>query len=157
MALDQLCWIATAALGAHVAEEGVLDWPGWVRAVGKVEVDWKSFYLVNAAGILWGIVCAEVASAMPLVALSLPALLLINATFFHVPGFILGRGRFSPGLISAVVLFYPIGILGYKCAYDTGVLTRTNLIGSLLLGAAVMLAPVLLFQARTLPYFRQDK
>ena len=157
MALEPLCWIATAAFGAHVVEEAVLDWPDWVRAVGKAKVDWKSFYLVNAAGILWGIVCAEVANSMPMVALSLPALLLINATFFHVAGFIAGRGRFSPGLFTALLLYYPIGIWCYKCAYDTGVLTRANLIGSLLLGALVMSAPVLLFKARTLAYFQQNR
>ncbi len=157
MALDQMCWIATSALGAHIVEEALLDWPGWVRSVGKVQVDWKSFYLVNAAGILWGIVCAQVANSMPMVALSLPALLLINATFFHVAGLIIGRGRFSPGLITALLLYYPIGIWCYKCAYDTGVLTRENLIGSLLLGALIMLAPVLLFKARTLAYFQQGR
>jgi len=125
--------------------------------MSKISVDWGTFYLMNALGILWGIVCAELANTMPMVALSLPALLLINATFFHIGGFIRGRGRFSPGLITAVFLFYPIGIWCYKRASDEGILDRANLIGSMVLGAIIMAVPLLLLKARTLSYFKQSE
>jgi hypothetical protein len=95
------------------------------------------------------------ANTLPVFALAFPALMLINATFFHVAGFIWKRGRFSPGLITAVLLFYPIGIWCYKAADDAGVLNRANLIGSLLFGSLMMATPILLMKARTLRYFKQ--
>src|ERR1035441_2124837 len=114
MTLDQACWLGTAAYGAHILEELALDWRGWVRSVTGISVDWSLFYVGNAMVILLGVVCAEVARTVPMIALALPALMLINATFFHVLPFIWMRGRFSPGLITAVLLFYPIGILCYR-------------------------------------------
>jgi hypothetical protein len=40
--------------------------------------------------------------------------MLINATFFHVLPVIVFRGRFSPGMLTAIVLFYPTGDLGFR-------------------------------------------
>jgi hypothetical protein len=157
MALDQACWIATAAYGAHILEEYMLDWRAWARSMSGIAVGWGIFYVANALVIVLGIVCAEVAETMPMVALAFPALMLINATLFHVAGFVAGRGRYSPGLITAVFLFYPIGIWCYKSASDAGVLTHSNLIGSLLLGALIMATPILLMKARTLRYFKQSE
>ena len=155
MALEQVLWIAIVAYGAHIMEETALDWRGWARSVSHVDVELGVFYTGNALIILLGIVCAEVARTMPMIALAYPALMIINATFFHVGTFLWTRGRFSPGLISAVVLFYPIGIWCYKSAADAGVLTRENLVGSLLLGALIMATPIALLKARTVTYFKQ--
>jgi hypothetical protein len=66
-------------------------------------------------------------------------------------------GRFSPGLITAVVLFYPIGIACYWRASHGGVLRTRALIGSLVLGALLMAMPVVLLKIKNLRYFRQDR
>jgi hypothetical protein len=66
-------------------------------------------------------------------------------------------GRFSPGLATAVVLFYPIGIACYLRAAHGGTLHMRTVIGSLVLGALLMASPIVLLKIRTLPYFRQDK
>ncbi|MGC9157412.1 MAG: HXXEE domain-containing protein [Terracidiphilus sp.] len=154
MKLDEACWLATAAYGAHILEETALDWRGWVRSVAKTDVDAGTFFVANALVLLVGVAGAEVASAWPVVALGYFALMLINATFFHVAGFIRGKGRFSPGLLTAVLLFYPAGIWGYSVADHAGLLTRANLIGSILLGALMMATPVLLIRARALRFIK---
>lgn len=155
MALEQACWIATAAYGAHILEESILDWRGWVRSVANVTVDAETFYVGNSLVILLGIVCAEVAKTMPMIALAFPSLLLINATCFHVAAFVWKRGRFSPGLITSVLLFYPIGFWCYRVANDNAALTWATICGSLALGVSIMLLPVLLIKARSLRYLRQ--
>ena len=79
--------------------------------------------------VILGIVAANLA-AWPAIALAFPALMLINATFFHVLPFIRLRGRFSPGLFTAIVLFYPVGIACYVRAAADGVLSLAALITS---------------------------
>jgi Protein of unknown function with HXXEE motif len=111
---------------------------------------------VNALVIVLGIVAANLGAHHPGIALAFPALMLINATFFHVLPFALTRGRFSPGLITAVVLFYPIGIACYWRASHGGTLRTRALVGSLVLGALLMAAPVVLLKIKNLHYFRQD-
>src|SRR6185437_7208914 len=76
----------------------------------------------NALVIVLGIVAANLARHHPGIALAFPALMLINATFFHVLPFARTAGRFSPGLITAIVLFYPIGIACYWRASHGGAL-----------------------------------
>ena len=79
-----------------------------------------------------------------------------NATFFHVLPFARTRGRFSPGLLTAVVLFYPIGIACYWRASHGGTLRIRSLIVSLVLGALLMASPIVLLKIKNLRYFRQD-
>lgn len=156
MRLSQTCWLATGVYAMHILEEFVLNWRDWVRDVMHVAVEWPSFYVTNAVVIVLGVVAAEVASQFPMLALSFLALMLINATFFHLAPFLAKRGRFSPGLITAVLLFYPVGIWGYTTAMRAGVLTKSRLWGSFLIGALLMAAPVILQRIKGLPYFVQN-
>jgi len=105
MSLTDLLWLATAAYGVHILEEYQLNWRDWARAVIGLPVEWSDFYVVNALVIVFGIVAANLAGHSPGIALSFPALMLINATFFHVLPFARSGRRFSPGLATAVVLF----------------------------------------------------
>ena len=156
MALDQLLWLATAAYGIHIAEEYALNWRAWARSLTGLEVEWGFFFLVNSLVIVLGVVCAEVARTMPAVALAFPALMLINATFFHLGAFLWTRGRFSPGLITALLLFYPLGIWCFKAAHNAGLMSPSRWIGSFALGALLMAMPILLLKARGLAYFKQS-
>ena len=84
MSLTDLIWLATASYGLHVLEEYQLNWRDWARAVIGLPVEWSDFYIVNSLVIVIGIVAANLAATWPGIALALPALMLINAIFFHL-------------------------------------------------------------------------
>jgi len=155
MNLAHWIWLATAANGIHALEEFILDWRDWARAVIQLPVEWAHFYVVNFLVIVLGIVAANLAEAAPVLALSFPALMLINGIFFHVAPVIVTRGRFSPGLFTAIVLLLPIGFACYRVASDTGKLDFVSLVSSLLIGAALMATPIVLLRIKDRPYFRQ--
>ena len=155
MSYEYIIWIATFAYAFHVVEEYTLDWRDWAIAVLKLPVTWTHFALVNALVVVLGVSCSAVGWSLPTYALALPALMLINATFFHVFPFIATRGRFSPGLGSSVLLFYPIGIWAYWGAHLDGVLTTRVVLFSVLLGTALMASPIVLLKLRFVPYFDQ--
>lgn len=152
-----ILWIATFCYAIHIVEEYTFDWKNWALNVLKLPVNWGHFAVVNGIVVVLGISCAQVAWSLPAYALSLPALMLINATFFHVLPFLVTKGRFSPGLGTAVLLFYPVGIWAYYGAYQDGVLSTSNLVLSLILGALLMASPIVMLKLRLLPYFKQDK
>jgi hypothetical protein len=156
MTLTHLLWLCVACYAWHILEEYQLNWRDWARAVIGLPVEWSDFYVTNALVVVFGIAAANLA-AWPGVALAFPALMLINATFFHVLPFLRTRGRFSPGLISAVVLFYPAGIACYWRAAADGALTPGNIAGSAVLGAVLMASAVVLLKIKSRPYFRQDR
>src|SRR5215813_4721313 len=84
MSREYVLWIAVAAYGLHILEEFELNWRDWARSVLQLPVDWNSFYVVNALVIVLGACSAAVGWREPWFALAYPALMLINATLFHV-------------------------------------------------------------------------
>jgi hypothetical protein len=156
MSLTDLMWLATASYGLHILEEYQLNWRDWARSVIGLPVEWSDFYVVNSLVIVLGIVAANIAASWPGIALALPALMLINATFFHVLPVIRTGGRFSPGLFTAILLFYPIGLSCYWRAHADGALGAASLLGSLVLGALLMASPVVLLRIKDRRYFRQN-
>jgi len=156
MTLSHWLWLATAAYAVHMLEEFMLDWRDWARAVIGIPVEWPDFYITNAIVVVLGFVAANLAQAAPAVALAFPALMLVNAVFFHVLPVIWMRGRYSPGVATAVLLLLPIGILCYRAAGEAGLLDGATLLASLALGAALMAYPIILLRLKGRPYFRQD-
>ncbi|QXP83150.1 HXXEE domain-containing protein [Methylococcus sp. ANG] len=150
-------WIATFAYALHIVEEYTFDWKGWATNVLKLPVNWAHFAVVNGVVIVLGVSCSSVAWSLPAYALSLPALMLINATLFHVLPFVTTNGRFSPGLGTAVLLFYPISIWAYYGAYLDGVLSAFTLILSFIVGSVLMASPIIMLKLRLHPYFKQDQ
>ena len=140
-------WVATAAYGLHALEEFMLDWKDWANNVLKLPVDWPIFYVVNTLVVVLGII----ASAL---SLAFPALMLINAVFFHILPFLVKK-KFSPGLISAVVLFLPLGTWLFYGAEKDGVLTTTTVVGAFALGAGLMAYPIILLKLKDKPFFKQ--
>lgn len=157
MTLSAWIWVATATYALHMLEEYQLDWRDWARNVIGLPVEWGDFYVTNAIVVVLGFVAAHIASAQPALALTFPALMLINATFFHVLPFAWTKGRFSPGLFTAVILFYPVGIACYPSAAAAGLLSPGAVIVSFGLGALLMAYPIILIRIRSRPYFRQDR
>ena len=156
MTLANLAWPAMAAYAIHILEEYTFDWRNWARAVLKLPVEWNDFYVTNAIVIALGIAQAMLAPTLPWVPLTFASLMLINAIFFHILPVVRFHGRFSPGAVSAVVLFLPLGILIWKTAADSGVLDLRTAIVAIVAGALQMASPVVMLQLRSRPYFRQS-
>nr|WP_272903891.1 HXXEE domain-containing protein [Xanthobacter agilis] len=155
--MADLSWLALAAYAVHIMEEYQFNWRDWARAVVGLPVEWNDFYVTNAVVVVLGIVQAQLAARMPVVSLAFAALMLINATFFHVMPFLRTGGRFSPGLLTAVALFYPLGVAMFLAAAREGTLSLGVAAGAGVAGAVLMALPVAFLQWRGLPYFRQDR
>lgn len=152
-----ILWIATLVYALHVLEEYMFNWKDWAIAVIKLPVTWTDFAIVNGGVVVLGISCSSVGWSLPAYSLALPALMLINGTFFHVLPFVVTRGRFSPGLGTAIVLFYPIAIWAYYGAYLDGVLPIQAFVLSIILGALLMASPIVMLKLKLHPYFDQTK
>jgi hypothetical protein len=153
--LTEIAWLGLAAYALHMLEEFALDWKDWARGVIGLPVEWTDFYMTNAIVVVLGIVQAQLAATIPLIPLIFASLMLINATFFHVLPFLVARGRYSPGLATAVLFFYPAGAAAFLIADRDGALTPGVAAAAVLGGAALMAFPVVLIRLRGRPYFRQ--
>jgi len=136
--LQTLLCACVAAYGLHVVEEFVFDWQCWARQVLHLPARWEDFYVTNCLVIVIGAVAVAIAPVWPGVALGFPGLMLINGAFMHVLPFLLGRGKFSPGLITSVLLFFPLGIATIKAAP----LTPAVLVTGFVVGAVLLATPI---------------
>ena len=93
---------------------------------------------------------------LPEVSLTFPTLALVNALLFHIGPTVVQR-RFSPGTITAVLLFLPVGIWSYYGAYLDGVLTIQIDVVSALGGAVLMAYPIVLLRLKgRLPNYKSS-
>jgi hypothetical protein len=156
MGLRQLILLSTAIYALHAMEEFIFNWRGWARSVLNLPVEWSTFYVTNFVVIVLGFMAAGIVPASPAIGLAFPALMIINALFFHCLPFVRTRGRFSPGLVTAVVLFLPVGIWCYRIAFLSGV-TSEKVVISFVLGALLMALPIFGLKLSQRPYFQQGK
>ncbi len=155
MSFTDLLWLCTAAYGIHAFEEFMLDWRDWARDVIRLPVTWPIFYVVNFLVVVLGVCAAQLAATQPAIALAFPALMLINATFFHVAPMIVTRGRYSPGTFTAVILFYPLGYLAFERALSDGAVSGRGVMLAFVIGALLMASPIVMLRIKDKPYFRQ--
>jgi Protein of unknown function with HXXEE motif len=151
--LQIMLWLCVAAYGAHVLEEFVFDWRTWSQQVLHLPTRWEDFYITNCLVIVVGIVAVEIAPEYPAVALGFPGLMLINATFMHVFPFLRKKGRFSPGLITAVLFFLPLGTYTMLAAE----LNVRVLVTAFVVGAALLATPISFLLLKRNSYFDQTR
>jgi hypothetical protein len=145
---DYLLWLALAAYAVHVLEEATLNWKKWASdSLHLTNVEWPIFDVANMAVMFIAIAAAMVGWKLPAFALIIPALMLINGIFFHILPTILQR-KFSPGAITATLLFIPIATWIYYAAYQDEVLSLCVGLGSLVLGGLLMASPILFLKLR---------
>jgi hypothetical protein len=156
MTLQVWAWLATSAYAVHVLEEYTFNWRDWARGTLGLPVEWNDFYMTNAVVVVLGIVAAELAPALPVAPLAYASLMLINAVLFHIWQVIRAKGRFSPGVVTGVVLFLPIGIGEFIQASRQGILSSMVTVGAVVTGALLMAFSIVMLKAKSLPYFRQD-
>lgn len=157
MTLQTLAWVAMAAYAVHILEEFTLNWRDWARAVIKLPVEWPDFYMANAVVIALGIAQAMLAPALPVAPLLFASLMLINAVFFHILQVIVHKGRFSPGVVTAIVLFLPVGVAVWWQAAAEGLVDSITAILAIGGGALLMAYPVVMLKLKSVPYLRQDR
>ncbi len=153
MNTQTIFWIAMAAYALHMMEEFFYDWKSWANNTLHLPVDWPGFYVTNTVVLFIGIACATVGWVCPVFAFIFPALMLINAFFFHVMPVILTK-KFSPGLFTAILLFFPIGFYSFHLALETGVSTK-EITGSFLAGILLMAYPIVLLKTKNFVFFKQ--
>lgn len=137
-------WVVVMVLGLHYLEEFAFDLRTWLEAVLRVPVTWEQFHLVNAVVTLMAIGGGLVGWRRPDLSLIIPAILLVNAIVFHLGFSVLWRA-YSPGTISALLLFVPAGVWCFVGARRDGVLTR-QAIGVAFAGALFVHLWLLAFQ-----------
>lgn len=150
MSLTVLAWLAVGAYALHILEEHILGWHGWARRNMNLSMEWDSYMTVEVVLLILGAIAAMLAPALPVLALAYAAFLVINVTFFHLLPMIISGGNFSPGIITGIVLFYPVGYYAY---WGSGH-PQNVVVWSVIIGAAIILWPVLLLKIRNQPYFR---
>jgi len=148
-----ILWIATAFYAAHILEEFTYDWKTWANNTLGFSVDWPVFYITNAVVIILGICCSEVGWRLPEFSLIYPALMVINAIFFHISPTV-AKKVFSPGLITALLLFLPIAGWIYYGAYQDGILTTRAFIISTIGGILVMAYPIIMLKTKDMKIFK---
>jgi len=79
--------------------------------------------------------------------------MLINGTLMHIFPFVLKRGRFSPGLITSVTMFLPLGI----CTMMAAELTARDLVIALAVGGTLLAMPISFVVLRQKSYFDQTR
>ena len=101
-----LCWLAYCL---HVIEEYDLGWQPWAVQVLGLPVTWGDFYITNGFAVMpIGLIAGSVGWGIPALSLLLPGLMVMNAVFFHIAPSLFS-GAYSPGLLTAIALFLPLG------------------------------------------------
>jgi Protein of unknown function with HXXEE motif len=151
---NYIFWVALAAYALHILEEFTYDWKTWAQKVLKLDVEWNTFYVTNVIVLFIGVACAEVGWSHPTFGLLFPALMLVNAVFFHILPYIRSNRKFSPGMFTAILLFLPIGIKSFTMAIALGVYTNSLLIAGAG-GILLMAYPIMLLKTKHLDFFKQ--
>lgn len=136
-------WVVVMVLGLHFLEEFALDLRRWLEMVLYVQVTWEQAHLINAIVVLMAVSGAAIGWRLPALSLVMPAVLIVNAFGFHL-GFSLIWGSYSPGTLSALVLFVPAGVWAFVGAHRDGVLTRRAVFVAIA-GAIIIHLALLLF------------
>jgi hypothetical protein len=156
MTLQVWAWLAAIVYALHVMEEHTFNWRDWARGTLGLPAEWSDFYVTNAAVIVLGVVAAELAPTLPVIPLAYAALMLINAVLFHFLPMIRFKGRFSPGAITAALLFLPVGIEEFFEASREGVLSGAVGSWAFIVGAVLMAFPIVMLRMKLHSYFQQD-
>jgi hypothetical protein len=113
-----LVWLFPLAYALHVLEEWVGGFPEWLAAIDGDGVSRRAFILINTAAFILVIAAARAATRREeqgWLAVSIATILLVNG-LLHVLG-TLYTGTYSPGLVTSVILYLPLGQLALLRAW----------------------------------------
>jgi hypothetical protein len=138
-----LLWLLAAAFAIHIAEEWIGGFPEWVARIASRPMPNGAFLIINGiamALMIVGVRAAIRSERSGWIAVTIATIALVN-TLAHLAGAILTRS-YAPGLISAVVLYVPLGTLTMMRALEQArdQVTRGVVAGLLLHGAVFVIA-----------------
>jgi len=131
-----LLWLFVPAYLIHLAEEWFGGFPAWVALIVERPVPETAFVAINAVALMLviiGLRAATQAEANGWIAVAVATIVLVN-TFFHLVGAAL-TSSYSPGVISAVVLYVPLGSLTMIRALDQS--SRAQLARGIQIGVVI--------------------
>lgn len=136
-------WPLVWAFAIHVAEEWSAGFPEWVAAIVSRPMPAGAFLIINGIAMFLMIVGVRAATRSEergWIAVTIATIALVN-TLSHLAGALLTRG-YAPGVISAVVLYLPLGSLTMIRALDQAShhVPRGVVVGLLLHGAVFVIA-----------------
>ena len=131
-----LLWLFVAAYAIHVAEEWFAGFPGWVQQIAGRALPAEAFVVINAVAMVMLIAAIRSATRSERsgwMAVAVAMIALVN-TAAHAGGAALTRS-YAPGLISAVILYVPLGSLTMMRAVDQA--DRSQLTRGIVMGLAL--------------------
>jgi ABC-type uncharacterized transport system permease subunit len=114
-----LVWLFVPAYIVHLAEEWSAGFPSWVRNVVGRPLPEAAFLIINGVALVVMVAAIRAATRAERhgwTAIAIATVMLVNAAL-HAAGTVL-TGTYSPGLISAVVVYVPLGSLVMMRALD---------------------------------------
>jgi hypothetical protein len=137
-------WLFPVSYLVHITEEYLGDFPRWISRIWGVESSSANFLSWNGAALVLMTVSVLVVlgtRSFRWLLVAFGTSVLINA-MAHLIGTI-GTGSYSPGLVSGLVLFLPLGAFTLRRAW-VGINRRTFrvgvIVGFLMHAAVVLLA-----------------
>ena len=148
-----LLWLFVPAYLIHLAEEWFAGFPVWIGSIIGNPLPAIAYIVIN--GIAFALLVAGIRAAIRSerygwVAVAVATVTLVN-TVAHVAGAALTRS-YSPGLVSAVLLYVPLGTLTMIRAMDQASAQMTRgILAGLLIHAAVFAAAFMSARMAVLP------
>lgn len=152
LSFRRLVWAIPAAYAVHICEEYFAGFPDWVVQFLSGAMT-RPFFLAANAVLMAVLLALTVQVGRGRTGLPVFALLALSSAqmgwnfVFHLATTAL-YGRYSPGLVSAAALYYPLSLLIWRAAW------RERLVGRAAFFATVAVGPALLLLAVWTGLFR---
>jgi hypothetical protein len=114
-----LVWLFPLAYALHILEEWVGGFPEWLAAIDGDGVSRRAFVLINTGALILMVAAARASTRREeqgWLAIAIAAIVLVNG-LLHVVG-TLYTGTYSPGLVTSVILYLPLGQLALLRAWQ---------------------------------------
>lgn len=124
--VNKVFWLVVGAAVVHVLEEYFKGFIDQMKSFAP-ESTKQLFIIVNVVNALFIILCilaAIINKAIPFFSLSIAGLLFINAEI-HIYATVRHK-KYAPGLVSAVLLYIPLGFYAYYLYNEAGLLTLSD-------------------------------
>jgi hypothetical protein len=131
----------TAAYAIHIVEEYRCGWLDWAQGLSGLQMHKGEFIIANSIVVVLGTVCSLVGYTQPLVSCTFAGLALVNALTAHI-GATIAKRVWSPGIITSIVLFIPLGVWAYYDCYYKGFIDTAGIVITVVAGFLIMCVPI---------------